>query len=74
MSSCGTTMKYLPFGSARSGSVPTERRFTGQRLDGSGLYFTATDLARWRGWSGSRPRARANVIEKTSLFPCMVSQ
>jgi len=32
-------MKYNPFGTARSGSVPTDKKFTGQRLDGTGLYY-----------------------------------
>ncbi len=33
--------KYLPFGGARSstGTLPTDKKFTGQRLDGTGLYF-----------------------------------
>jgi RHS repeat-associated protein len=35
----GTTMKYYPFGATRSGSVPTDVKFTGQRLDGTGLYY-----------------------------------
>ena len=35
----GTTMKYYPFGATRSGSVPTDIKFTGQRLDGTGLYY-----------------------------------
>jgi RHS repeat-associated protein len=30
---------YFPFGSARSGSVPTDIKFTGQRLDDTGLYY-----------------------------------
>jgi hypothetical protein len=34
-----TTMKYLPYGGARSGSVPTDKLFTGQRLGGTGLYY-----------------------------------
>jgi RHS repeat-associated protein len=34
-----TTMKYLPFGLTRSGSVPTDKLFTGQRLDDIGLYY-----------------------------------
>jgi len=34
-----TTMKYLPFGGTRSGSVPTDKKFTGQRLDATGLYY-----------------------------------
>ena len=33
------TMKYYPFGATRSGSVPTDRLFTGQRLDSTGLYY-----------------------------------
>ncbi|MBI2852353.1 MAG: RHS repeat-associated core domain-containing protein [Chloroflexi bacterium] len=35
----GSTMKYAPFGAAISGSVPTDIKFTGQRLDGTGLYY-----------------------------------
>jgi RHS repeat-associated protein len=35
----GSTMKYFPFGATRSGSVPTDIKFTGQRLDGTGLYY-----------------------------------
>jgi RHS repeat-associated protein len=34
-----TTMKYLPFGGTLSGSVPTDKLFTGQRLDSTGLYY-----------------------------------
>jgi RHS repeat-associated protein len=30
---------YAPYGSTRSGDVPADRKFTGQRLDGTGLYF-----------------------------------
>ncbi|MBI2851987.1 MAG: RHS repeat-associated core domain-containing protein [Chloroflexi bacterium] len=32
-------MLYAPYGSIRSGSVPTDIKFTGQRLDGTGLYY-----------------------------------
>jgi RHS repeat-associated protein len=32
-------IKYLPFGETRSGSVPTDKQFTGQRLDDTGLYY-----------------------------------
>jgi len=32
-------MKYYPFGGTRSGSVPTDLQFTGQRLDATGLYY-----------------------------------
>jgi RHS repeat-associated protein len=32
-------IKYLPFGETRSGSVPTDKQFTGQRLDGTGLIY-----------------------------------
>jgi RHS repeat-associated protein len=32
-------IKYLPFGETRSGSVPTDKLFTGQRLDDTGLYY-----------------------------------
>jgi YD repeat-containing protein len=35
----GTTVKYLPFGETRSGTVPTDKLFTGQRLDDTGLYY-----------------------------------
>jgi RHS repeat-associated protein len=34
-----TTQRYYPYGSTRSGEVPTDRLFTGQRFDGTiGLY------------------------------------
>jgi hypothetical protein len=43
----GATMKYLPFGGARSGSAPIDKRHvlsvvegsTDPRLDGTGLYY-----------------------------------
>ncbi len=41
-SSTGTltgSIKYFPFGATRSGSVPTDKQYTGQRLDGTGLYY-----------------------------------
>jgi RHS repeat-associated protein len=34
-----SSIKYLPFGATRSGSVSTDKKFTGKRLDGTGLYF-----------------------------------
>jgi RHS repeat-associated protein len=34
-----SSIKYFPFGSTRSGSVTTDKQFTGQRLDGTGLYY-----------------------------------
>ena len=36
-----SSVKYFPFGSQRSstGIVPTDKQFTGQRLDGTGLYY-----------------------------------
>jgi RHS repeat-associated protein len=36
-----TTMKYLPFGVCRNSpeNFPTDKLFTGQRLDGTGLYY-----------------------------------
>jgi len=34
-----TTMKYYPYGVTRSGAVPTDKKFTGQRLDTTGLYY-----------------------------------
>ncbi len=33
------SIRYHPYGSTRSGSVPTDRKFTGQRLDSTGLYY-----------------------------------
>jgi RHS repeat-associated protein len=37
---CFNTVKYLPFGSCRnSPDLPTDKLFTGQRLDGTGLYY-----------------------------------
>lgn len=33
------TIKFSPFGSARTGSVPTDIQFTGQRLDATDLYY-----------------------------------
>jgi RHS repeat-associated protein len=33
------SIKYLPFGATRSGDLPTDKKFTGQRLDGTGLYY-----------------------------------
>ncbi len=33
------TIKYYPYGGARSGGVPTDKKFTGQRLDETGLYY-----------------------------------
>jgi len=33
------SIKYYPYGSTRSGSVPTDKKFTGQRLDDTGLYY-----------------------------------
>ena len=36
----GATMKYLPFGVCRnSPDLPTDKLFTGQRLDATGLYY-----------------------------------
>ena len=34
-----SAIKYYPYGTTRSGDVPTDRKFTGQRLDGTGLYY-----------------------------------
>jgi RHS repeat-associated protein len=33
------SIKYLPFGTARSGDLPTDKKFTWQRLDSTGLYY-----------------------------------
>jgi RHS repeat-associated protein len=33
------SVKFYPFGSTRSGDVPTDKKFTGQRLDSTGLYY-----------------------------------
>jgi RHS repeat-associated protein len=39
-SQIGATVKYLPFGNCRnSPDLPTDKLFTGQRLDGTGLYY-----------------------------------
>jgi RHS repeat-associated protein len=32
-------ISYEPFGHTRSGDVPTDKKFTGQRLDDTGLYY-----------------------------------
>jgi RHS repeat-associated protein len=32
-------VKYVPFGGARSDTVSTDKKFTGQRLDGTGWYY-----------------------------------
>ncbi len=32
-------IRYCPFGAIRSGSVAIDKKFTGQRLDGTGLYY-----------------------------------
>jgi len=34
-----SSITYLPFGTTRAGSVNTDKKFTGQRLDGTGLYY-----------------------------------
>jgi RHS repeat-associated protein len=34
-----TSINFCPFGATRSGNVPTDKKFTGQRLDGTGLYY-----------------------------------
>ncbi|MEN8615485.1 RHS repeat-associated core domain-containing protein, partial [Dehalogenimonas sp. THU2] len=36
--SLGSTTTY-PYGATRTGSVPTDEKFTGQRLDSTGLYY-----------------------------------
>jgi hypothetical protein len=33
------TINYYPYGGTRSGSVPTDKKFTGHRLDDTGLYY-----------------------------------
>jgi len=41
-SNTGTALgstKYYPYGVTRSGSVPVDEQFTGQKLDGTGLYY-----------------------------------
>ncbi|MBN2240870.1 MAG: RHS repeat-associated core domain-containing protein [Dehalococcoidales bacterium] len=35
----GSVMKYMPYGTVRSGEIPTDRLFTGQRYDDTGLYY-----------------------------------
>jgi hypothetical protein len=49
------SIKYFSFGQARSGSVTTAQKFTGQRLDSTGLYyfrvygvFTLTPVSRYQ--------------------------
>ena len=34
-----SSMKYFPYGETKSGDVPTDVKFTGQRLDGTELYY-----------------------------------
>lgn len=34
-----SSMSFFPFGGTRSGDVNTDKKFTGQRLDDTGLYF-----------------------------------
>ena len=34
-----SSITYLPYGTTRAGSVNTDKKFTGQRLDGTGLYY-----------------------------------
>jgi RHS repeat-associated protein len=38
-SQIGTKVKYLPFGGTRAVNVPTDKLFTGQRPDATGLYY-----------------------------------
>ncbi|OGO23025.1 MAG: hypothetical protein A2144_11670 [Chloroflexi bacterium RBG_16_50_9] len=33
------SIKYTPWGLTRAGDVPTDKKFTGQRLDNTGLYY-----------------------------------
>lgn len=83
----GTTMNYLPFGAARSGSVPTDKLFTGQRLDATGLYyynaryydpqigrFISTDraLARQPGRARRQPEP-VDLLCLTLLQQCIIS-
>jgi uncharacterized protein RhaS with RHS repeats len=34
-----SNISYYPYGQTRSGDVPTDKKFTGQRLDATGLYY-----------------------------------
>jgi RHS repeat-associated protein len=34
-----SSISYFPFGTTRAGSVPTDKKFTGQRLDNTDLYY-----------------------------------
>ena len=34
-----SSITYLPYGTTRGGSINTDKKFTGQRLDGTGLYY-----------------------------------
>jgi hypothetical protein len=40
---CVGTIRYYRFGLTRSGSVLTDKKFTGQRLDNTGLYYFLVD-------------------------------
>jgi RHS repeat-associated protein len=39
MSASISSIAYFPFGSTRTGTVNTDKKFTGQRLDSTGLYY-----------------------------------
>jgi hypothetical protein len=59
----GTTMKYLPFGECRnSPPYPTDILFTGQRLDGTRLYYhrLETNLSDYRVQKRYIFRAKSN--------------
>ena len=38
-STLDSSITFFPFGATRTGSVSTDKKFTGQRLDGTGLYY-----------------------------------
>jgi RHS repeat-associated protein len=50
-----SSIAYFPFGSTRTGSVNTDKKFTGQRLDSTGLYYYRTDAFNANGCSNLVP-------------------
>ena len=67
-----SSINFYPFGATRSGSVPTDEKFTGQRLDGTGLYcygarYYDPQIGRFisGGYDGTKTRKSAKL---KSLF------
>jgi RHS repeat-associated protein len=63
-------MKYYPYGSTRSGSVTTDKLFTGQRLDDTGLYYYG---ARYYDASMGRFISPDPFVQKTNGFTIISS-